>query len=81
MEETNDLWRDLPIHHDEEQVKLDVIRSFVYYPQFESEDERATYRADLLDIITYVLRRNPTLSYYQVGLLHRFLLLAFYLTL
>jgi hypothetical protein len=25
-------WRELPPHRDEEQVKLDVDRSFVYYP-------------------------------------------------
>jgi len=25
-------WRDLPWHSDEDQVKLDVNRSFIYYP-------------------------------------------------
>lgn len=29
-------WRDLPPHRDEEQVQLDVNRSFVYYPHGES---------------------------------------------
>lgn len=27
-----DAWRDLPRHRDEDQVQLDVNRSFVYYP-------------------------------------------------
>lgn len=30
--EGDDSWRSLPVHRDEEQVKLDVNRSFVYYP-------------------------------------------------
>lgn len=27
-----DNWQGLPVHRDEEQVKLDVHRAFVYYP-------------------------------------------------
>lgn len=27
-----DNWQNLPVHRDEEQVKLDVHRAFVYYP-------------------------------------------------
>lgn len=30
-DQTND-WKELPVHRDEEQVKLDVHRAFVYYP-------------------------------------------------
>lgn len=29
-------WRDLPRHRDEDQVKLDVNRSFIYYPSGEA---------------------------------------------
>lgn len=58
-------YKSLPLHSDEEQVKLDVNRSFVYYPNFESEAEKETLRQDLMDCIVYVLRRNPKLAYYQ----------------
>lgn len=30
--ESEDSWRDLPAHGDEEQVQRDVDRAFVYYP-------------------------------------------------
>jgi hypothetical protein len=26
------LWKDLPCHRDEDQVRLDVTRAFIYYP-------------------------------------------------
>jgi hypothetical protein len=29
-------WRSLPTHRDEDQVRLDVDRSFIYYPDSES---------------------------------------------
>jgi hypothetical protein len=29
-------WRSLPLHRDEDQVRLDVDRSFIYYPDSES---------------------------------------------
>ena len=29
----NDSWRKLPRHQDEDQVQLDVNRSFIYYPR------------------------------------------------
>lgn len=58
-------WRALPPHPEEEQVRLDVNRSFVFYPTFASNTEREERRRDLFDVITYVLRRNLALSYYQ----------------
>ena len=30
--ERSESWKDLPRHSDEEQVQLDVDRSFIYYP-------------------------------------------------
>lgn len=64
-EPIDDSWKELPIHPEEEQIKLDVARSFVFYPTFETDNEMEIYRADLSDVIIYVLRRNPLLSYYQ----------------
>ncbi|KAF5096811.1 hypothetical protein D0Z00_002657 [Geotrichum galactomycetum] len=58
-------WHALPPHPEEEQVRLDVNRSFVFYPMFASDNEREERRRDLFDVIAYVLRRNPALSYYQ----------------
>lgn len=53
------------LHRDEDQVKLDVDRSFVTYPRGISPSEKKSRQAELLNLITYVLRRNPPLSYYQ----------------
>jgi hypothetical protein len=58
-------WHALPPHPEEEQVRLDVSRSFVFYPAFSSDNEREERRQELFDVIAYVLRRNPALSYYQ----------------
>ncbi|KAJ2981687.1 hypothetical protein NUW58_g6625 [Xylaria curta] len=41
--ELSDSWRQLPRHRDEEQVKLDVDRSFVYYPNGTSQTSCPLY--------------------------------------
>ena len=41
-------WRDLPKHKDEDQVKLDVNRSFIYYPSSRS-DSLSVSMAQLAD--------------------------------
>lgn len=46
---------------DEAQVRLDVERSFVYYPEHPS----MPLRVQLMDVIRSVLKRNPGLAYYQ----------------
>ncbi|KAH8700453.1 putative TBC domain protein [Talaromyces proteolyticus] len=57
-------WVDLPKHGDEDQVKLDVDRSFVYYPHCDSE-ELVKRKRELSDLITATLRRYPMLCYFQ----------------
>ncbi|CRG90276.1 Protein YIP5 [Talaromyces islandicus] len=57
-------WTGLPHHGDEGQVKLDVDRSFVYYPQDEGE-ELAKRKKQLSNLITETLRRHPMLCYFQ----------------
>ncbi|KAI0161770.1 rab-GTPase-TBC domain-containing protein [Hypoxylon sp. FL1284] len=63
--EKPDSWRDLPRHRDEDQVKLDVDRSFVYYPTEPTPAQLEEKRAELSDLITEVLRRQPYLCYFQ----------------
>ncbi|KAI8628269.1 rab-GTPase-TBC domain-containing protein [Xylariaceae sp. FL1651] len=58
-------WRQLPRHRDEEQVKLDVNRSFVYYPNDNSQAQLEMKRSELSDLITEVLRRQRYLCYFQ----------------
>ncbi|KAI0537694.1 rab-GTPase-TBC domain-containing protein [Xylaria digitata] len=58
-------WRHLPRHRDEEQVKLDVDRSFVYYPNDNSQAQLEGKKAELSDLITQVLRQQPYLCYFQ----------------
>ncbi|MCJ1408449.1 hypothetical protein MMC19_002524 [Ptychographa xylographoides] len=58
-------WRMLPRHRDEDQVKLDVNRSFIYYPRDESEQQLDRRKEDLSDLIIEVLRRHPMLCYFQ----------------
>ncbi|MCJ1291010.1 hypothetical protein MMC34_002552 [Xylographa carneopallida] len=58
-------WRSLPKHKDEDQVRLDVNRSFIYYPKNESEQQLDRRKGDLSDVITEVLRRHPRLCYFQ----------------
>jgi len=58
-------WALLPPHRDEDQVKLDVNRSFVYYPNNESDKQLDKRKKELSDVITEVLRRRPILCYFQ----------------
>jgi TBC1 domain family member 20 len=63
--ETNIDWKSLPPHRDEEQVKLDVNRSFVYYPSGESEKQLEKRKGELYDLIVETLRRHPAMCYFQ----------------
>ncbi|KAF2089553.1 hypothetical protein K490DRAFT_72295 [Saccharata proteae CBS 121410] len=58
-------WTQLEPHPDEEQVKLDVNRSFVYYPNDQSKEELQTRKHELFELIAQVLRRHPRLCYFQ----------------
>ncbi|KAL6858488.1 rab-GTPase-TBC domain-containing protein [Trichoderma novae-zelandiae] len=58
-------WKDLPRHRDEDQVQLDVNRSFVHYPSDQSEPELHKRKRELSDLIVEVLRRHPYLCYFQ----------------
>lgn len=58
-------WKDLPTHRDEDQVQLDVDRSFCYYPTNDSEKQLDIRKKQLSDVIVEVLRRHPYLSYFQ----------------
>lgn len=58
-------WQTLPPHRDEEQVQLDVNRSFVYYPVNESPKQLDARRVDLQAIICETLRWHPSLCYFQ----------------
>ncbi|KAL4810761.1 rab-GTPase-TBC domain-containing protein [Aspergillus unguis] len=55
---------DLPVHRDEEQVQLDVKRSFVYYPEC-PDDELSSKKDELSRVIKRVLRNHPLLCYFQ----------------
>ncbi|KAJ9253287.1 hypothetical protein DTO207G8_4294 [Paecilomyces variotii] len=57
-------WSSLPRHVDEDQVKLDVNRSFVYYPSC-TVKELDGKKEELSDLITEILRRYPMLCYFQ----------------
>ncbi|KAK6346857.1 hypothetical protein TWF696_006962 [Orbilia brochopaga] len=58
-------YTELPAHRDEEQVQLDVDRSFVYYPSGLTSEEMDAQRRQLQDLIVEVLRRHPILHYFQ----------------
>ncbi|KAH9826081.1 TBC1 domain family member 20-like [Teratosphaeria destructans] len=58
-------WEKLAPHHDEHQVELDVNRSFVYYPEDETESRKDARKVELSNLITEVLRRHPLLHYFQ----------------
>ncbi|KAI4264684.1 MAG: hypothetical protein L6R42_000201 [Xanthoria sp. 1 TBL-2021] len=58
-------WQDLPRHKDEDQVRLDVDRSFIYYPKNQSEPQLDRRKRELSAVITQVLREQPILSYFQ----------------
>ncbi|KAJ5543380.1 hypothetical protein N7461_009383 [Penicillium sp. DV-2018c] len=53
-----------PRHADEDQVGLDVNRSFVYYPKA-PEKEMLEKKQQLSNLITRVLREYPMLCYFQ----------------
>ncbi|KAL8949082.1 MAG: hypothetical protein Q9222_004789 [Ikaeria aurantiellina] len=61
----NPTWHALAIHKDEHQVRLDVGRSFIYYPKNESEPQLDRRKMELSSVITQVLRTYPMLSYFQ----------------
>ncbi|KAL8853839.1 MAG: hypothetical protein Q9221_001310 [Calogaya cf. arnoldii] len=58
-------WQHLPRHKDEDQVRLDVDRSFIYYPKNQSEPQLDRRKRELSAVITQVLREHPMLSYFQ----------------
>ncbi|KAJ5367650.1 hypothetical protein N7541_001591 [Penicillium brevicompactum] len=56
---------ELPHHGEEDQVELDVNRSFVYYPKDVPVEELQTRKKELSNLITKVLREFPMLCYFQ----------------
>ncbi|QSZ34020.1 hypothetical protein DSL72_005600 [Monilinia vaccinii-corymbosi] len=58
-------WKELPKHGDEDQVALDVNRSFIYYPNGQTSKEIGHRKEELSELIIEVLRRNPYLCYFQ----------------
>ncbi|KAH7385264.1 rab-GTPase-TBC domain-containing protein [Phaeosphaeria sp. MPI-PUGE-AT-0046c] len=58
-------WEKLPPHKDEHQVSLDVNRAFVYYPKNESDKQLDRRKEQLSEVILDVLRRHPSLCYFQ----------------
>ncbi|CAK3811301.1 TBC1 domain family member 20 [Lecanosticta acicola] len=58
-------WSRLERHRDEDQVELDVHRSFVYYPENESRQRLDARKGELSNVITAVLRQHPILCYFQ----------------
>ncbi|ORX39039.1 hypothetical protein BD324DRAFT_618319 [Kockovaella imperatae] len=54
-----------PIHPDENQVDLDTKRSFVTYPRGIPKESKLTMQAELHDLIIHVIRKYPSLSYFQ----------------
>ncbi|KAF5984708.1 TBC domain-containing protein [Fusarium coicis] len=63
--EDSNAWKQLPRHRDEDQVQLDVNRSFIYYPDNQSDAELSLRKSELSSLITEVLRRYPYLCYFQ----------------
>ncbi|GAA6007831.1 hypothetical protein JCM10207_004891 [Rhodosporidiobolus poonsookiae] len=55
----------LPPRDDERQVRLDIVRSLVNFPHDVKDDEREELRARLETVILTVLRRHPSLQYFQ----------------
>ena len=58
-------WHFRPPHRNEEQVKLDVNRAFVYYPRDQTVAELDARKASLQKLIISVLRQHPCLHYFQ----------------
>ncbi|KAL1305305.1 hypothetical protein AAFC00_002208 [Neodothiora populina] len=63
--DNSEKWEDLPAHHDEAQVKLDVHRAFVHYPTGESNKQIEGRKEELSSLITQILRQHPCLCYFQ----------------
>ena len=57
-------WSELPEHRDEEQVAKDVNRAFVHYPR-ETDKQLDRRKQELSNVIVEVLRRHPSLCYFQ----------------
>ncbi|GAA5885581.1 hypothetical protein JCM6882_007480 [Rhodosporidiobolus microsporus] len=55
----------LPARDDERQVRLDIVRSLVNYPEDVKEEDREPLRTRLETAILTVLRRHPALQYFQ----------------
>lgn len=58
-------WKTLPKHKDEDQVALDVNRSFIYYPSNPPPSDLSGLKSSLSDLITQTLRLHPSLNYFQ----------------
>ncbi|CCH40967.1 TBC1 domain protein [Wickerhamomyces ciferrii] len=58
-------WKSKPQHKDEDQVSLDVDRSFIYYAENGSDSVKTELKSKLNDLILRILRENPQLCYYQ----------------
>lgn len=58
-------WKELPAHRDEHQIQLDVERSFIYYPNHQSQAELDIKKNELSDLIVETLRSYPYLCYFQ----------------
>ncbi|CZR46484.1 uncharacterized protein FPRO_11933 [Fusarium proliferatum ET1] len=65
LPQESNAWKQLPRHRDEDQVQLDVNRSFIYYPANQSDAELSLRKSELSSLITEVLRRYPYLCYFQ----------------
>ncbi|KAI9636676.1 rab-GTPase-TBC domain-containing protein [Dioszegia hungarica] len=76
-EATRSSTSDEAVHEDEGQVGLDTNRSFVVYPTGIVPERKKAMQADLYNVIVGVLRRYPTLSYFQG---YHDILSVFYLT-
>lgn len=58
-------WTSLAKHRDEDQVQLDVDRSFIYYPSDQTSKQILHRKEELSALIVEVLRRQPYLCYFQ----------------
>ncbi|GAO15735.1 uncharacterized protein UV8b_00949 [Ustilaginoidea virens] len=58
-------WTKLAPHRDEDQVQLDVNRSFIYYPNDKTDAQLDKCKSELSCLIVEVLRRHPFLCYFQ----------------
>ncbi|WEW58360.1 GTPase-activating protein gyp8 [Emydomyces testavorans] len=55
----------LPKHGDEGQVKLDVNRAFIHYPNYKSDKQLESKKDELFNLIISILRGTPMLCYFQ----------------